>query len=185
MILFTGGFPYSGKTQFLDVLSTTISNMVECIRLCPKDFYPKNFSDLKEQERKDWAISSWETCLEDASEALSEHEDDTLIILDTAAAKFGKMSPLFMLARASEHTIVYAFIHASLEDRKLRTKDDVEQFETYYAKSFKKSVPKLKELSDKFMLIKNPNDSEYINLNCSAKILSQFIEKTIFNASDD
>lgn len=185
MILFTGGFPYAGKTLFLDILSKNSNNTDDWIKLCPKDFYPENFDSLEEQERKDWAISSWENCLEEAADALTKYENDTLIILDTAASKFSKMSPLFYLAKAANHTIAYIFVHASLEDRETRTNEDVKRFEIYYAKSFKKSVPKLKELSDKFMLIKNPNDSKYISLNNSAKTLSEFIEKTTLNASDD
>lgn len=185
MILFTGGFPYSGKSLLLDKLLENfnidsedgVQNALEVVRMCPKDLLPENHSTLPESEKSDWAISAWEMCIEETLEILEKYDNKTLIIFDTAAAKVKRMRTLFSKAKKMRHTVIYAFIHADLVERKERTKIDLEKFENYYRDSFKVTVPHLKMISDKFMLIKNPNDPEYIGLTKSAKNLSKLIEE--------
>lgn len=192
MILFTSGFPYAGKTLFLDILLDTfntegeeeeegeIKDELDIVRICPKEYYPDNFDTLHDNDKSTFAISAWEVSLEETEKAIEEHENKTLIVLDTAAAKVKKMRPLFSIAKKRGHSVIYVFINSSLEDRQNRTNDDVERFEEYYANSFKITVPHLKSLSDTFMLIKNPNDPEYTNLNKSAKNLKKIIEEIKF-----
>lgn len=186
MILFTGGFPFAGKSLLLDKLLENfnveneedgIQNALEIVRMCPKDLLPENHSTMPEKEKSDWAISAWETCIEETLETLEEYENKTLIIFDTAAAKVKRMRALFSKAKKLRHTVIYVFVHSDLAERKERTKIDLEKFENHYRNSFKVTVPHLKMISDKFMLVRNPNDPEYIDLTKSAKNLSKLIEE--------
>jgi hypothetical protein len=186
MIIFTGGFPYAGKTLLLDLLAKVdkdsdpdseakISD--SWVRICPKDYYPDDFETMQDSDKSTWAIASWETCLEEVNDAIHKYDNNKLIILDTAAAKVKRMRPLFSTAKIKGHTVIYVFVHSDLADRKERTEEDIDRYEKHYAEAFQVTIPHLKMLSDKFMLIKNSNDPEHVVLNKSAKSLSKMIEE--------
>ena len=110
MILFTSGFPHSGKTKLANKIATTISDV---IHINPKDFYLDEYEEATETGRMAIAVSAWEMALDRANELLcSAENDDHLIILDTCCSKALTMRSLFMNAKVRGHHIFYVFVQA-------------------------------------------------------------------------
>jgi len=183
MIIFTSGFPYSGKSTFVQILLENLSNsdisLDKPILLDPKSLLPENYEKLNKDEQSQYNISSWEVCIEEAYRTLVDKDNKTLIILDTAAAKLQRMRPLFALAHKKRHTIIYAYVHSNFEERQSRTSNDLSEYENDYAGSFKVAMPHLKRFAHKFMIIRNPNDAEYIDLKKSSGLVVKIIEETL------
>tara|TARA_R100001244_G_scaffold25113_2_gene25398 strand:- start:64370 stop:64927 length:558 start_codon:yes stop_codon:yes gene_type:complete len=173
MIIFMSGFPQAGKSKFVSILLEQFASeeekIVDPIVLNPKGLLPDDFDELPDKDQRSWQISSWEICLEQAMHEIDDRENSELIILDTAAAQADIMRPFFTRARKRDHHVVYIFVHSNFEERQSRTDADLSKFQEYYSDSFKVTVPHLKKLADYSIVIRNPNDSEYIKLKDSAK----------------
>lgn len=178
MILVTGGYPQSGKTEFARRLKTEIKWTVH---LDPKEWLPEDYVNLDDRARLAWMTSAWELACEKLTEYAEKTPNEVLIIFDTAAAKHLVISPMLSFAKKHGHTIIYVFVDASLKDRKQRTPEPghIEKIQPGYTVDFKHTIPALKKLSDKFVLIKNSNgDAGYQAINEGIGKLAQYI-KTI------
>jgi hypothetical protein len=168
MILFTSGFPQSGKTKLANKIAADISDV---IHINPKDFYLEGFEDAPDDARTAMAVSAWEMALEKANKLMCSKNNEHLIILDTCCSKALAMRPLFMNAGMRGHHIFYVFVQAQTKDREARAPEMDQSFNLKYAADFSKTVPILKKLSDRFMLVINNNDGGLEEINkCVAKI---------------
>ena len=158
MILLTGGFPYSGKTKFAETLLDIVDNKW-AIHIDPKKYLPDDFDTMYEGDRMMWMTSAWSIGYEKAEEAIKKLPNKALIIFDTTASKISSIKPLIKSAKENDHKIIYVLVHAQLEDRIERTNDvnKLIELEKNYTYNLRTSIPIIKKMSDKFILIKNIN----------------------------
>jgi tRNA uridine 5-carbamoylmethylation protein Kti12 len=160
MILFTSGFPYSGKTTYANLLKEELDNQL-ILHINPKDYYPDDFSSLPEKDQIDIGVTAWEMSLETATKAITSTPDKVLIIFDTCCNKSLHMRPLFMNAKLRGHHVMMVYINATLEDRLSRVSeidvDKIKGLETKYKESFSTTLPALRSHADSFVVVHNPN----------------------------
>ena len=174
MILLMSGFPYAGKTEFIKILLDKVDHN-KSIHINPKNFYVENFEDLDDDEKSAVGITAWEMSIERAHKCLDLLSNEALIILDTCCAKFNTIQSLISDAKNSGHKMYCVFVNSSIENRKIRASGkNIESFEQRYAEDFLHTLPKLKEESDKFMIVHN-NDIECLELNKCARLLSEIV----------
>jgi tRNA uridine 5-carbamoylmethylation protein Kti12 len=155
MILFTSGFPFSGKSELANKISENISDV---IHINPKDFYLEGFDEAPDDARTAMAVSAWEMALDKTNKLLCSKDNNSLIILDTCCSKALAMRPLFMNAKVRGHYVFYVFVQAQTKDREARAPEVDQSYKFKYASDFSETVPILKKLSDRFMLVINNND---------------------------
>lgn len=153
MILFTSGFPYAGKTTFVQKLIEELDNEL-IIHINPKDYYPDDFEQLDEQERTDIATTAWEMSLEKATKSICALPNRALIIFDTCCSKSLHMRPLFMNSKLRGHDVFLVYINATSESRFERAgvNEKIKELEDRYRISFSETLPILKEHSDHFYM---------------------------------
>lgn len=158
MILFTSGFPYSGKTTFAQKLIDALDGHL-VLHINPKDYYPDEFDALPAEERLDIATTAWEMSLEKATKSICALPNRALIIFDTCCSKSLHMRPLFMNSRLRGHDTFLVYVNASSETRFERSKqnEQIKELEDRYRTSFKETLPTLKDLSDHFFMVNNDN----------------------------
>jgi len=174
MLLLTGGFPYSGKTEFSKTLLDLIENKLS-LHIDPKSFIP---NDIK-GDLSIWQISAWELGYEKAENAIKRLPNKVLVIFDTAASKLSIMEPMIELAKEHGHAFIYVLIHADLNDRLPRTTnpDKLKELEPHYAGNLKDTIPILKDKSDKFVLVKNTSGNNgYKAIYNGAEKVTNFIK---------
>lgn len=178
MILFTSGFPYAGKSEFVRLLLEELGNEGTNIVIEPKSFYPQGFDKLPDAKQQAIGIACWDVCMEETNKAITSAPPTDLIILDTAAKRFHMMRPLFMNAKVRQHKVFYVFIGASADECKKRSEGKwKESFEEDYSNSFATSVPSLKRMSDVFKLIVNNDDLDFGQLREAAKEIATSIQE--------
>lgn len=158
MILFTSGFPYAGKTECIQRLCKQLEHK-HLIHINPKDLYPENFETLPEDEQQATGIVAWEMAYEKASKCIIKLPNKALIIFDTCCSKSYQMAQLFMDAKIRGHDIYLIYVNTPLEKRKEWANDkDINKFEEKYISSFQQSLPELKPMADRFLIINNNGD---------------------------
>lgn len=178
MILITGGYPQSGKSEFSRRLSKAVEKWV--VHLDPKEWLPDDYSSMSDRDRSIWMTSAWELACEKLTEYSQKAPNKALIIFDTAAAKSLLIEPMIRFARKNGHNILYAFVDASLKDRQKRTDEPgvLESLQSGYSLDFKHTIPVLKKASDKFVLIKNSNgEAGYRAMEEGIEQLAQYIKQ--------
>lgn len=176
-VLFTAGYPYSGKTEFTKALATGFAGR-KVIHIDPTSLRPPEYETMSPDEQKQARIATWEVGQTMLADAIKE-PNSTLVIFDTCAAKASTMIPHFTNAKVHKHDVVYVFVGATLPECKQRAgvKWPTQDVIASYGKDFLDSIPKLKDLSSKFFFIKNNNDPARASLVLSA----QKIAKAILN----
>lgn len=176
MIVFTGGFPYVGKSEFVRTLVQCLD--AEVIAIEPKEYYPKGFDKLPPEKRTAIATSAWEVCMEQVEKSIKDTSPSDIIIFDTAAKRLNAMRPLFTIAKVHHHKIFYVFVAAAIDECSGRAKDRWdEKFEDDYANSFDVTVPALKRLADVFRLVVNHDDPDRTALNeAAAEVAAQILD---------
>ena len=178
-IVFTSGYPYSGKTEFAKEL-TKVLKKHKVVHIDPSTLRPADYDSLDSEAQSKARIATWEVSQEMLTTNMKEPTSN-IIIFDTCAAKSKNMLPHFQNAKVHKHNIVYVFIGATLIECKQRagpkwiSNDVIDS----YARDFNESVPKLRDASSKFFFIKNNNDNERLNLKAAA----QKVAKVITNGS--
>lgn len=173
MILFTSGFPQSGKTELSFKINQKIDDV---IHINPKDFYLKEFEELPDEMQSAVAISAWEMAVEKTNECLIHKSNDILIIFDTCCSNESAMRSLFTNARYNKHTILYVFVDSPQEDRWSRNPQaKLSQYERKYKTDFTQTLPVLTKLSDQFVRV--TNDGKLDKLNKYAEEIAQYVEK--------
>lgn len=178
MILITGGYPQSGKSEFSRRLAEKVGKWV--VHLDPKEWLPDNYESMPDRERSIWMTSAWELACEKLTEYSEKVPNKALVIFDTAAAKSLLVEPMVNFAKKKGHSIIYAFVEASLEDRLKRTDEPglLEDLQVGYTLDFKHTIPVLKKTSDKFVLVKNNNgEAGYQAMDKGIEELAQYINQ--------
>jgi len=174
MILFTGGFPYSGKTKLIETLSTELKHKL-VLHINPKRWLPDDYKTLYDEDKQIWNISAWELGLERAFLGITKMPNQALIVLDTAASRIDPLLPLIKDSKKRGHTVIYVYVHSSAADRKERASDQarlIEKLEIKYAADFKTAIPQMKSLADEFVIIKNESEQTLLD---GARNLAQLI----------
>ena len=177
-VLFTSGYPYSGKTEFAKALAAEFKGLAAVVHIDPMSLRPPEYATLPLDEQKRARIAAWEVSQSMLTDALKE-PNSTLVIFDTCASKATSMMPHFTNAKVHKHDVVYVFVGATLPECRQRAGTNWPQHDVIagYGKDFLDSIPKLKDLSTKFFFIKNNNDPARASLMLSA----QKIAKAILN----
>jgi predicted kinase len=174
-VLFTAGYPWSGKSTFVQALMTNFNDH-KVINIDPTSLRPPEYETMPPDDQKQARIAAWEvgqTMLTDAT----KESNSTLVIFDTCAAKASSMIPHFIDAKVHKHDVVYVFVGAALSECKQRAgiKWPPQDVIKGYGKDFLDSIPKLKDLSSKFFFIKNKNDLIKTGLVLSAQKIAKVI----------
>jgi hypothetical protein len=154
MIIFMAGYPHSGKTFVVELLKAAIP---EIQVISPKLLLERDseYDKLDEEEKRTRSIAAWEvTLLYLQGEARTNPKD--ILLYDSCCASYQVMDPLFRRLKKMKHKILYAFVHASMENIKVRggAKFD-EDIIDKYTRSFEESVAHLGGLADWKVVIKN------------------------------
>jgi tRNA uridine 5-carbamoylmethylation protein Kti12 len=178
MIIFTAGYPFSGKTEFAKEILKAVGKKRKTLHIDPSTLRPPEYDSMNEGEKTKTRITSWEVAQDMLIASLKTEDNDTIIIFDTCAAKTKTMLQHFVTAKAQKHTIIYAFVGAVMDDCRNRAGDKWPNHKiiTGYASDFKESIPELRKASDKFFFIKN-NDSDKTDLvNAASRIAKAIID---------
>lgn len=103
MLVIMCGYPYSGKSKFVDIMHS-INNAIEIIR--PEDWFDDM---LTGDERKRWRIACWEHALDEVYNSIIENKSDHIIVLDTCGINPGALQTIIRAAKLQEHNI-YAIV---------------------------------------------------------------------------
>lgn len=148
------GMPFSGKTEFVKKFLGITAH--KTVVIDPKEYLPDDIDSLSDEEQKKWRIAAWEVCIKYASNSMHE-PNDTVIILDTAAASELALIEVFTLAKLKGHYIVYIFMASKVSECRQRAGDlwIGQEAAINYVDKFKTSVPGLRKLSNESITIQN------------------------------
>lgn len=158
MIIFTAGYPFSGKSEFARELTEALIGK-KVTHIDPQSLRPPEYDTMTADEQRQARFASWDV----AQEMLVQNmalPNEVITIFDTCAAKATSLLQHFVTARVRKHTVMYCFVASTLEECRKRAGDkwppaDVIQG---YARDFVDSIPQFKKASDKFFFIKNNAD---------------------------
>lgn len=174
MILFTGGFPFTGKSEFVRLLTEQLN--CEYVIIEPKEYYPQGYDKLPKDKQTKIATAAWEVCIEQVEKLIKSTPQSKVIIFDTTAKRLHHMRPLFVNARVRHHKIFYIIVAAAMTECADRAGTKWEdKFEDDYANSFDITIPALRHLSDVFKIIPNHNDPDRTALREAAQDITQQI----------
>ena len=158
MIVFLSGYPAAGKSHVVREIVEKLP--FETTVIDPKTFRPDDYDKLDEAAKRDLNVSVWEVSLDVLSEQIKGTSDSTIIFYDTACANLQKMRPLFELAAAQGHHVVYLFVVSTLEKCKERIGDKwlAEDVIDRYTKNFKENINVFKALASKTLIVRNEAD---------------------------
>jgi len=177
MFICMAGMPSSGKTEFVKRYRKRITERI-FHHIDPDEYLPDNLESMDEDERTQYRVAAWEVCLDHLT-GLFHEPTESIIVFDTAGATANALIPLFSRAKLHGHKIVYIFIAAPVSQCEEMAGDrwiGNEAAEKYTDK-FRKSIPELKELSDKYLLIKNIGVEGLKNFDKFAGELESFTTK--------
>ena len=154
MILFTSGFPYSGKTTFIEKLIEKLDGEL-VLHINPKDYYPDDFDSLPDEERMAIATTAWEMSLEKATKSICALPNRALIVFDTCCSKSLHMRPLFLNSKLRGHDTILSYVdaHSTIRFKRSAENEKIRELEDKYRTSFRETLPTLRSLSDHFFMI--------------------------------
>lgn len=103
MLIIMCGYPSSGKSTFLDLLSPYLGDH-HIIR--PSDWYPDDIDNIDSQDRTKYQLACWEHALDKTILLLSSKPVDIPIILDTCAASPNSLNSIIETAKLHRHKII-------------------------------------------------------------------------------
>ena len=109
MIIFTAGYPSSGKTEFIKKLLGKLGN-IKHVSVDPVSLRPEEYDSLSDEEQKKARICAWEVASEMLQTAIKEEPNSTLLIYDTCAANVRTIMPHFSLAKAHKSVFLILVI---------------------------------------------------------------------------
>lgn len=167
------GFPFSGKSTFIKKFLSTTKHKI--IVIDPKEWIPEDIDTYDKNTQKDYRITAWQLCLEQANDCLRNHNN--IIIFDTAGASIEPLFNLFTNAKVLGHTTVYIYVSARVNECMQRAKEKWigEDAVQKYISKFKQSVPEFTKISDIIMTV--INKTEYNNIDKSINKLESIITK--------
>jgi predicted kinase len=151
-----GGYPYSGKTEFVKRLIPLLDKF-EVLHIDLRDWFLPNYKELSENQKRENGFAAWELSIEALDNALWDRKRDDIIIYDTAAASLGPMLERVKIAKGGRHLTYYIVISATAKECEKRAGDEWIGSESikYYFERYKKTIPTLKQESDKFFIVDN------------------------------
>jgi len=162
MILFTSGFPASGKTTFVKKLIEELENK-HVLHIDPKKYYLEEYEELDKDEKTAVAVEAWEMALEQTTKSINAAPNAALIILDTCCSKALHMRPLLNNSKLKGHDTLMVFMSTAQKARFLRSNDkNIKNYEESYRINFLSTLPVLKKLADHFVIINNSGDESEI-----------------------
>ena len=156
MVIFFAGYPFSGKSFIIDLLTRAIPD--DLIVISPRDFVDeKLYADLSENEKREMNIAAWEASLDMLYDQVKANKNDQIIIYDSACASYKRMFPYFVDSKSSGHFAIYAFIDADLSICEKRAGDKwlSGSIIDAYTMRFKENITRFAKLANKFIMIKN------------------------------
>jgi hypothetical protein len=179
MILFTAGYPYSGKTELVKLITSdkALVGQVKVTLVDPVLLRPPEYNQMPPDDQRAARLASWEVAQEQLREVIVTEPNTALIIYDSCAAKLKTMLPHFSLAKARGHSIFYTFVGAKVDECKGRAGTNWPPSDVIngYAADFGESAPRLRPLCTHFRFIKNSNDPEKTILKDAASKLAKAI----------
>lgn len=177
MILFTAGYPYSGKTELVKLITSKLDKSIKVILVDQALLRPPEYAQMSAEDQRAARLAAWEVTQEQMREVLVTEPNSTLIIYDSCAAKLKTMLPHFNLAKSRNHTIFYVFVGTKVDECKGRAGDNWPSTEVIngYAADFGESAPRLRPLCTHFKFIKNSNDPDKVMLKDAADKLAKAI----------
>lgn len=180
MLIMMGGYPYSGKTEFVNRLIPLIDRL-NILHIDLKDWFLPNYDELTEEQKRENGFAAWELSLEAVDEALWERRIDDVIIYDTAAASLDPMAQRLKIAKGGNHLTYYIVVSATAKECEARAGDEWIGSESikYYFERYQKTIPALKEISDKFFIVDNHGPVELLTEQAK-KIAKEIVEDVGF-----
>lgn len=177
MILFTAGYPWSGKTELVKMITSGLDKSVKVVLVNPALLRPPEYSQMSPEDQRAARLASWEVAQEQLTEAIIKEPQSTLIIYDSCAAKYRTMFPHFNAAKQRNHAILYVFVGANVGECKGRAGVNWPSQDVIsgYATDFGESAPRLRPLCSYFKFIKNMNDPNMAVLKSAASELIKVV----------
>lgn len=179
MILFTAGYPGSGKTELVKLITSdkALVGKVKVNLVDPVLLRPPEYAQMSAEDQRAARLASWEVAQESLREAIATEPDTTLIIYDSCAAKLKTMLPHFKLAKARNHTIFYVFMGSKVDECKARAGANWPPMDVIsgYATDFGESAPRLRPLCTHFRFVKNNDDPDRVIMKDAASKLAKAI----------
>lgn len=163
MILFTAGYPYSGKSELVKMITSSLDpKQVKVVHVDPALLRPPEYNQMSPADQRAARLAAWEVSQETLTESIVTEPATTLIIYDSCAAKLKTMLPHFNLAKSRSHPIFYVFVGAKVDECKGRAGSNWPSVDVIngYATDFGESAPRLRPLCTHFKFVKNSNDPE-------------------------
>lgn len=169
MIIFTAGYPYSGKSELVREIVARLPKM-KTVLVDPVSLRVPEYDSLSQEDQASVRIAAWQVAMDTVFKAISSEPDSTLIIFDTCGAKSSVMEPLVAHAKLRNHTTFYVFVRATLQECSKRAgpKWPTSDVINGYIKDFTESVPRLKSTAKYFILVKNGDDGTRAGLKNAA-----------------
>lgn len=167
MIIFTSGAPGAGKSELLHRILPKLKQ--KPILLDPKEYLPKNYEALFEQEKTEINIASWEVCVETLATLIRQDNQKQIIVFDSAASKSQYIIPFFCQAKQKGHEVVYIYVEADKTNLKLRTKNKYlgDEITNQYFNNLETTMPILSNSATLSFSIKNNKDKNFLELHAA------------------
>jgi predicted kinase len=157
MVIFMSGLPYSGKSYVVDLLSRHLDNPVI---ISPKDLRTDDYSSSNDEHKRCIDIAAWKVSLDLLYQSMKDK--GSLIIYDTACASANVMQKVFSDAKLMGHKVLYVFVNTDIDICKNRANGAWSDKLDRYNDSFSVSIPILKKIATKMVIINN-NDKPDID----------------------
>lgn len=179
MIIFTAGYPWSGKTELVREITSRLPK-IKTILVDPVALRVPEYETLSKEDQEGVRIAAWQVAVDTVFKSISSEPDSTLIIFDTCGAKSSVMEPLLAHAKLRNHTTFYVFVRATLQEcsKRAGTKWPANDVIGGYIKDFTESVPRLKSTAKYFVLVKNSDDSTRAGLKGAADRIVKALNAT-------
>jgi hypothetical protein len=157
MVIFMAGYPHVGKTFVVELLKAAIP---EIQVISPKLLLERDsdYDKLEEEERHKRSIAAWDVTLQYLQREAHANSKD-IFLYDSCCASYRVMDPFFRRLKKWKHKVLYAFVHASMDDIKARAgaKFDEDVIDKY-TRNFEESIAHLGKLADWNVVVKNVGD---------------------------
>ena len=147
MLVIMSGLPRAGKStiarKFAEIGFTVLN---------PEEYYPDNIQ-FDESSKAKFAIAAWEVCHQTAMNMVEDSTGN--IIFDTSASNANPILPLINKAKECGHQIITLFVVSSEIEAQKRPGWPGHSIFINYLDKFKISANEIKDVSDKYIIIKN------------------------------